>query len=63
MFLRAADILEVAEVFYPVIVLLGNAVQVLILAIHRRDINRLLAEMQKFVNNSNNIYYTQYGWI
>lgn len=53
MFLRAADILEIAEAFYPVILELGGSVQLLVLAIYRKDINRLLNDLQKFVKISN----------
>lgn len=49
MFLRAADILEMAEVFYPVIIAIGNAVQLLILAIHRKDISILLEDIRRIV--------------
>lgn len=53
MFLRAADIIEMAQTFYPVIAPLGRVVQILVLAVFRKDISSLLAEMQKFVNLSN----------
>lgn len=53
MFLRTADVLEISQTFYPVITTLGCAVQLLVLVIYRKDINRLITDMQIIVNTSN----------
>lgn len=50
--LRTADFLEMAQVFYPIVAIFGRTLQILVFAIHRKDILRLLDEMQKFANLS-----------
>lgn len=61
MFIRTRDILEMAQVFYPVIIILGCALQLLVLVIRRKDINRLLADVQRFVNLRNILAYFSRG--
>lgn len=53
MFLRAADVMEMAKTFYPVIAVLGRTLQLLVFAFYRKSISRLLGDVQKFVNQSN----------
>lgn len=53
MFLRTADLLEMAQSLYPVSSILGNALQLLALAVHKKELNQLLNAMQKFGNKSN----------
>lgn len=55
MFLRADDVIDMAQSFYPVMSGLGRTPQLLTLALFRQDISRLLADMQKFVNLSKNV--------
>lgn len=52
MFLRAVDILEVAQAFHPMIAMLCRVLQLLVLAVHRKDIKKLLAKLEQFVNFS-----------
>lgn len=52
MFLRTADVLEMAHSLYPVSSILGCTLQFLVLAAHRTEFNELLNAMQQFVNLS-----------
>lgn len=52
-FIRAADAIELARILYPVVAIQGRFLQLLVLAIFRKDISRLLSDMQKFINLSN----------
>lgn len=53
MILRAANALELARVFYLVAMRVSCAFMLLVVTVYRKDINRLLANMQQFVNLSN----------
>lgn len=52
MFLRTASTLEMVKVFYLVIIRLGCLLQIIVLAIYRKDINRVLVDLQIAVNLS-----------
>lgn len=56
MFCRTADVLEMAHSLYPVSSILGCTMQFIVLAVHRKDFNRLLNAMQQFVNKGNFCY-------
>lgn len=53
MILRANDATEIAQAAYMVTIRMGCVLQLVVLTTHRTDINRLLADMQQFVNLSN----------
>lgn len=50
---RTSEVIETAQVLFPVMALLGRTLQLVVLAVFRQDISRLLANMQNFVNISN----------
>lgn len=52
MFLRTANALEMVKVFYPVIIRIGCLLQIIVLAIYRKDINKVLVDLQNAVNLS-----------
>lgn len=45
MFLRTADVIEIAQTFYTVITVLGRTLQLLVFTVFRMDINILLVSM------------------
>lgn len=55
MFLRAADAKEVAQTLYSAVSILGRALQLIVFAVLRTDINKLIADIQTFVNLSNTV--------
>lgn len=52
MFVRTANVIEMAQVFYPIISLLGHSLKLVIIAGFRKNVKKLLAEMQEIVNLS-----------
>lgn len=53
MFLRTANLVQMAHIVYPVSSILGCTLQFIVLACNRRDTLQLLDDMHHFVNNSN----------
>lgn len=51
-FVRPANVIEMLQAAYPVMTGIGRALQLLVFIVFRHEINRLLADMQKFVNLS-----------
>lgn len=52
MFFRTAEVIEMVQVLYPVIAALGRTLQLVVLAVFRKDVSRLVVDMQRFVNLS-----------
>lgn len=61
MVFRTASVLEVVQVFYPISSMFGRILQFLILSLYRKDVYRLLTDLQTFVNLS--ITYSHSLWL
>lgn len=52
MFLQSVDVLDRVKVFYQIVGALGVILQSILLVSHRKEIKRLLADMQRFISLS-----------